>query len=216
MFKKILLIGLLCIGMVALLGPQASAGCKNLPPFLCASWIRGTTDLKVSAAGLGRVECAKDPNAGDCPEFTGAIYGRDDPGDGSCDPTTLDIDCLIAVTAICGPKKCLKNPNLPGCQNMDLSSSHFTFEDIGGVRFADFDDCRRNGRCTGLESFLANVGDDVCTPGHVLIDALATDFNGEACFISATGALEGCVTEHCQIDAANTDPGDSYNCVSLY
>jgi hypothetical protein len=216
MFKKFLFISLICIGVVALVGTQASAGCKNFPPRICADWIRGTTDLKVTATGLGRLECAKDPTATDCPYFSAAIYGRVDPGDGSCDPTTLDEDCLIAVTAVCGPKKCLKNPHYPGCQNMDLNSSHFTFADIGGISFDAFNECRNNGRCTGLKTFLADVGDEVCRPGHVLIDALATDFNGDVGFYLEGVIFVGSVTEHCQIDPATAEPGDSYSCVSLY
>ena len=108
----------------------------------------------------------EDPNNPNCPEFSGAMYGTiqnpDDLNTNSCgDDGRLDEDCLISVTAICGPQKCLENPHGPGCQNMDFNSSHFTFEDIGGLTFQDFDDCKRNGRCDGLVSFLADADSEI-------------------------------------------------------
>ena len=114
MDKKLLFISMLCIGMVAVIGTQATAGCIPLSGGgkFCADWIRGTTELQTVATGQGNNPCFKDPTAEGCPEFSGAIYGTiqdpDDPNTTSCgDVGKFDEDCLIAVTAVCGPKKCL-------------------------------------------------------------------------------------------------------------
>jgi hypothetical protein len=206
---KQIIIGLFALSAVALLGNKANAGCIPLAGGgqYCSKYIKGTTEFFGFAKGLGNLQCTE-KNPQSCPTQDVQLWGAyqtDTSGPCGVDNPS----CLISVEAICGPQKCLNNPNLPGCQNMDYNSVHFSKDQIQ-TELSDYLNCKHNGSCQGLLTFLADIGSEVCRPGHVLIDAFAVDFYGEACF-DYNGTSQ-CITEYCYIDPIHSLPGDVYTC----
>jgi hypothetical protein len=228
---------------IAGMGTAAYAGCIPIGggKQYCASWIVGSTELAGFAKGLGNLDCTDKDSELECPGMSGEVFGTvPDPDGADCDPSTLDEDCLISVVAVCGPKKCEKNPSLPGCSDpTNVNSSHFSKSQIP-VQKETFDDCRKNGNCKGLLTIVGEeLAGEVCQgQGHVLINVLANPFNGSGCFClggfdgngdcCTTGARDvngfcedggvvpdenlECVDEFCEIDVATSQPGDLYNC----
>ena len=197
MFKKFLLIGLLCFGLVALLGvTQATAGCVRLCPGvkLCdGAIVYGSTDVIMSVTGLGSLECL-DKKTGDltqCPQFISEVGGTVDAGDGLCgdgkagDTYTgdcvIDPDCDVEVYAVCGPKSCANNPEKPGCGDpADLNSAHFPSTAVPLEIVQAF--CKHNGRCDGLAPYLEENYPGICSPGLVLLFAYIGEMNHRTTF----------------------------------
>jgi hypothetical protein len=170
---------------IAAMGTETYAGCIPLGGGgqYCASWIVGSTEILGHAKGLAKLDCTAKGSELVCPGMLAEVFGTvDDPNDPGCIEDELDPKCLIAVTALCGPKKCAKNPGGKGCtDNVSVNSSHFGKSDIP-VQKDLFDQCRHNGSCKGLLTFLEEAGALCQGQGHVLINALANPFKGRGCY----------------------------------
>jgi hypothetical protein len=209
MLKRLLLICLLCMGAVALLGTQATAGCIPLAPGvkLCNGVIVfGSTDFEIRVVGVGLLPCNDkklDPRP-PCPQVSAKISGTLDAGDDLCgdgyagDPDlgneleddAYDPDCDIAVTAVCGMWKCVKNPTKPGCGDpADINSAHFPSSAVPQEVLPL--ECLKKANCKALAEFLDENYPGLCKPGHVLIRAFATYFNGETCYCDAPFKADG-------------------------
>jgi len=200
MKRQLLLSSLLVLSMVGIQVTEVYAACTNYTKTVsgvvqrwtkccniinganvCQEYRIGTTDGLFTIKNLDDFACSKPGSTVQCPEIQVKLYGtHEDPAPGlTCTPTSLDPDCQIAVTAVCGPQKCLNNPTGPGCDNMDFNSAHFNQDQIpgqvGGLS------CPKNVCKNVLVSFLGDAEDSLCKSGHVLINAFADPFNAQEC-----------------------------------
>ncbi len=173
MFKKFLLISLVCIGVVAFAVSQASAGCCCNPRF-CAIWLKGSVESYNTAVIRNYAADCTD----NCPEILAAAYGVIPPGGvvpdiGFCanfnpdDPYTLD--CTIPGLALCNNPANKKPRNFPSGTAVPYNAGSTT---SGFVTFI----CDKNGNCKQLLSL--DFPDIVCKDNWNLVDFTAQEFIG--------------------------------------
>jgi len=213
---------------------DAEAGCKNLPPYLCASWIKGTlfcdNVLKGVAAQLAKNCNPEQPET--CPLVTECTVFGTIGGSAACTDPTVPPDPTTACE-IKGNLRCL-NPN-----------GHFNDQGTAFIagpisEAAGSTTCTKGGKCVNEAE--VQPSDALCPgpsqtggSGNWTVDFTPDEFKGKVCVCpggfdanntccadaNRTDAgtcskvygdgTPGCVTEFCSIDP-NAPKGTVYSC----
>ena len=240
MFKKLLLISLACMCVMAFMPSQASAGCTPPSPKWCCSCLPGSLDCLGSLLGVGNVGNLCADSEVDCPVGFIGIYPPDvkqgkkyvyDPSCAAFDahhPETIPEDCFSVVSVECQyppGKKEWKHPK-------GTATSFQSYQPwISGTMLAT---CVRNGRCDFPAPFALDEAEDYCNNNFESLQArvyqyflyaeacdggvqcppgstMGTGDDAGRCFSGGTEVFDGRVCCQAQEDATQLADG-SYNC----
>jgi hypothetical protein len=216
MLKKSLLIGFLCIGLMALLVPQASAGCCCNPRF-CATWLKG--DVQCNLSVLSNVpgawaEC-RVYGTGGSGELTGTAF---------CAPTDTDMAVLASNMEECRlkGKGHIKQIGKGHAKHGDCKTLPGQVIYTGFTPFSangSFDESCDTPQCQA--SFTIQTRPDInpCGDGYILVDFVPDAFYGQAEWggyegYGGDGGDGGTITELCRAtgglyyNCEPADPGD--------
>ena len=224
--------------LVAMVPATAEAGCKNLPPRMCAAWITGTVFCDNLINGVSN-KIAKDCNPEQpetCPLITECtIFGTFGSDPACTNPLVFpdpDADCEILGNLTCS------NPN--GFRNDEGAS--FVPGPISEA--SGFTTCTKGGKCVN-EAEVQPENDGLCPgpsqtggSGNWTLDFTPSEFKGQVCICpggfddsgvccagadrTGSGACKkiygdgtpGCITEFCTI-APNAPKGTEYTCKEI-
>jgi len=175
MLKKLLFIGLVCIGVMAFMVSQASAGCCCSPYTFCAWWLGGSVDSYHTASV--RNYPAGCEAEGNCPETRASVFGVIPPEDNpDVDCADFDPDgpynqnCLMRGKALCNnpankkPRNFPKGTAVPYYYSGAVTTGYDVFE------------CNKNGRCKELLTI--PFDEIICKAKWVGVDFTAEQFIG--------------------------------------
>lgn len=232
MLKQIM-IGLCTLSLVAILWSEADAACLKWRTLggskTCVSWSTGSEVCDATSTGVGNVnDC--DETLGTCPTLTCSAFGTVDPGNGSCDPNTIDPDCNLQGVAFCVNKA--GNARKAQGQPFTLEAFLSATEDI--------DACTKNGKCLNTISLNPELSDDICiNPNWQFLTFTAQVFNAEVVVCPggydttdqccdtadringgttcAVPGSEATLAQRCTVNLTNYRPGDKilYDCCDL-
>ncbi|MBE9571048.1 MAG: hypothetical protein IMF11_10495 [Proteobacteria bacterium] len=189
MFKKFLLISLVCIGVTAFMVSQASAGCCCNPRWCC--WcLPGSLSCRVMSTGLGPIykECQETEAEGDCPAGSLTIFGTMRPQGkkytedlhycSNFDPTNRETwtDCAVLMTIDCENP----DPHAPKKPKGTAVSYNYPYPmESGTVAFS----CDKNGNCKEYILFEPELPEDLCKSRWTYLGSTLDSYiqNGDFC-----------------------------------
>lgn len=184
MCKRVMIVGLFVIGMIAMVGVEANAGCIPRPPTpqYCAAWIRGSL-IGENLCHIDSEILTKGCIPGQtCPTTTYTVSGTINPDTGQVCNLNDPESCATPVLVTCWQKKCATNPNNPNCGVDHQVKSTFFFPGLITEASADLACQKKNCRVSKTSATFFNEEDlealDVCAQGHVVKDAAVLQFVG--------------------------------------
>jgi hypothetical protein len=204
MLKKSLLSGFLCIVLMALLVPQASAGCCCNPRF-CAKWLKGDVQCNLSVLDniYGASAVCRVYGTGVNGELTGTAFCVPEPQNGDMAQFARNVEeCRLRGNGhiIQKGKGHAKHGDCVTVQNVVTQNWFYS------AVYGEFEDC--NAECRASLVVETRPEDDPCPIGYILVDFVPDAFYGQAEWDDGGyGGYGGIITELCTATG-----GLYYNC----
>ena len=231
MIKRLTLITLLGISMVAMVGSEATAGCIPLSNGgqYCASWITGSEICNGAAKGIKKI-CTDPNDPSTCSgevlcQAGGTFPTSSSPSLNNCNESTTSFPPATDFCGISGIAFCVN----PASNAARAQGQPFTFDTvITGT--SDTFKCAKNGKCTFTNVELIPSTDDLsqvqCINSNwTAVDFTADKFKAKSCYCpgtydvtspgqptcvpTETTGQETCLIELCTVDLTGIKINDT-------